>query len=340
MPASGFTNVRPCSAVEQFLTGTFSNVFDLDVNLYQEWPRQTKPKKGQFMNFSQGRSRTKVRHVNRTCFPKKKHQNSQKWAKFVNFSSFWPFLCFGLPGRLLNQAQINDSSEPIFGKGMRQSSFQWTKGFFSEKGGGNSVNQGFGKDFYRKGNSVKRFGLFTEPPDSENWKVAVLIPFPKNQLLILVHDENLQAWPHQGVDCVLRTFKQDPSKEAQVSFLFLRLFFALQGRYVLKIALEDALRKSPFYHSQSNPRIQEWHGYLSQDWPGRITCFVTGATIYRSLRALQARNRFYCRPKAQEKQHFGKSHFYCRRFFPGNTVTIILDNYPPLHPPGGRIRGP
>ena len=41
------------------------------------------------------------------------------------------------------------------------------------------MNQGFGKDFYRKGNSVKRFGPFTEPPDSENWKVAVLIPFPK-----------------------------------------------------------------------------------------------------------------------------------------------------------------
>ena len=34
--------------------------------------------------------------------------------------------------------------------------------------------------------------------------------------------------------------------------------------------------------------------------------------------------KFYCRPKAQEKQHFGKSHFS-----PGNTVTIILDNYPP-----------
>ena len=39
--------------------------------------------------------------------------------------------------------------------------------------------------------------------------------------------------------------------------------------------------------------------------------------------------KFYCRAKAQVKQHFGKSHFYCRRFFPGNTVTIILDNYPP-----------
>ena len=39
--------------------------------------------------------------------------------------------------------------------------------------------------------------------------------------------------------------------------------------------------------------------------------------------------KFYCRPKAQEQRHFGKSHFNCRRFFPGNTVTIILDNYPP-----------
>ena len=33
-------------------------------------------------------------------FLRKKHQNSQKWAKFMNFS-FWPFLWFGLPGRLL-----------------------------------------------------------------------------------------------------------------------------------------------------------------------------------------------------------------------------------------------
>ena len=57
-------------------------------------------------------------------------------------------------------------------KGMRRSTFQWKKGVFSEEGGGNSVNRGFGKDFYRKGNSVKRFGPFTEPPDSENWKVA------------------------------------------------------------------------------------------------------------------------------------------------------------------------
>ena len=30
------------------------------------------------------------------------------------------------------------------------------------------MNEGFGKDFYRKGKSVKRVGPFIEPPDSEN----------------------------------------------------------------------------------------------------------------------------------------------------------------------------
>ena len=50
-------------------------------------------------------------NVNRTCFPKEKHQNSQKWAKFMNFS-FWPFLWFGLSGRLLRKKSggINCSS--------------------------------------------------------------------------------------------------------------------------------------------------------------------------------------------------------------------------------------
>ena len=64
---------------------------------------------------------------------------------------------FYLPGK----------SEPILGEGMRRSTFSEKK-VFSEKGGGNSVNGWFGKDFYRKGNSVKRSGPFSEPPDSEN----------------------------------------------------------------------------------------------------------------------------------------------------------------------------
>ena len=54
------------------------------------------------------------------------------------------------------------------GEGDATKRFSVKKGVFSENGGGNSVNEGFGKDFYRKGNSVKRFRPFTEPPDSEN----------------------------------------------------------------------------------------------------------------------------------------------------------------------------
>ena len=39
---------------------------------------------------------------------------------------------------------------------------------FVPKGGRHSMHQGLGKDFYSKGNSVKRSGPFSEPPDSEN----------------------------------------------------------------------------------------------------------------------------------------------------------------------------
>ena len=70
------------------------------VSTDQEWPRQTKPKKVSSWTFRRGVPEQKF-NVNRACFPKEKHQNSQKWAKFMNFS-FWPFLRFGLPGRLLN----------------------------------------------------------------------------------------------------------------------------------------------------------------------------------------------------------------------------------------------
>ena len=82
-------------------------------------------------------------------------------------------------------------SYPLSSQGESQSRF-WegdvTKHFsvkkrdFQWKGGCNSVNQGFGKDSYRKVNSAKRFGPFTEPPDSENWSCCPH-PLPGNQLL-------------------------------------------------------------------------------------------------------------------------------------------------------------
>ena len=72
---------------------------------------------------------------------------------------------------------VSKEGVDYFGKGMRRIPVK--KRAFQCKGGRHSVNERFGQDFYRKGNSVKRSGPFGELPDSENLKVAVLIPFPK-----------------------------------------------------------------------------------------------------------------------------------------------------------------
>ena len=46
--------------------------------------------------------------------------------------------------------------------------FSVKKKGFSMKRGEGFGERGVGKDFYRKGNSVKRSGPFSEPPGSEN----------------------------------------------------------------------------------------------------------------------------------------------------------------------------
>ena len=103
------------------------------------------------------------------------------WTSSEAFSNFTcrPHQILGSPNGILPLAHKKQSRSRFSGRGCDEALFSEKKGVFSEKSGGNSVNEGFGKDFYRKGNSVKRFGQFTEPPDSENRKVAVLIPFPK-----------------------------------------------------------------------------------------------------------------------------------------------------------------
>ena len=55
-----------------------------------------------------------------------------------------------------------------FWEGDATKHFSVKKGVFSKNEGGNSVNEGFGNDFFRKGNSMKTCGPFSEPPDSEN----------------------------------------------------------------------------------------------------------------------------------------------------------------------------
>ena len=85
--------------------------FDLKfvkINFGQESPRQTKPKKVSSWTFPRGIPEQEF-NVNRACFPKEKHQSSQKWAKFMNFL-FWPFLWSGLPGRLMMWSQLPEAT--------------------------------------------------------------------------------------------------------------------------------------------------------------------------------------------------------------------------------------
>ena len=66
--------------------------------LNQEWPRQTKPKKGRFMNFSQGHSGTKVRCVNRACFSpgKTPEFTKNRWSSWTfRFGLFFGLVCRG-----------------------------------------------------------------------------------------------------------------------------------------------------------------------------------------------------------------------------------------------------
>ena len=72
-------------------------------------------------------------------------------------------VCNG-PGPL----QIGQRVFTDFWEGDATKHFSLKKGFFSEKGRGKSVNEGFGTDFYRKGDSVKRSGPSSELQDSEN----------------------------------------------------------------------------------------------------------------------------------------------------------------------------
>ena len=70
-----------------------------------------KPKKGQFMNFSQGHSGTKVRDVNRPCFPKEKPPEfTEKWAKFMRTLRFGPFFSLVCRGDFLTKDFCKDQS--------------------------------------------------------------------------------------------------------------------------------------------------------------------------------------------------------------------------------------
>ena len=125
------------------------------------------------MNFSRGHSGTKVRYVNRACFPKEKHQNSQKWAKFMNFS-FWPFFWFGLPGRLLTYAcDPGKIGKGGFGFRVRLPGIEWTTG----------RNAGMGKNC---------------PMDAQKTWRGILMPRGNNCRETIFAAQLPRNYPHRG----------------------------------------------------------------------------------------------------------------------------------------------
>ena len=128
-------------------------------------PNSTRPKLTKFGLLSSG-----VAPANRACFPTEKHQNSQKWAKFMNFS-FWPFLWFGLPGRLLifplcqKRVQTLKFCKSSLPSGNSQ---QVTSGF---EGGGVSESGGFNnkKDFLERCQDVWRLDF------KENYEYMIIV---------------------------------------------------------------------------------------------------------------------------------------------------------------------
>ena len=90
----------------------------------------------------------------------------------------------------------------------------------------------------------------------------------------------------------------------------------------------DNFRAAPFFR----PLLQ------SADLRGRVKRGVGRGFEKRVSRGPTL--KFYCRAKAHEKQHFGKSHFYCRRFFPRKYSDNNFGQLTPFHPPGGRTTGP
>ena len=57
----------------------------------------------------------------------------------------------------------------VWGRGCDEADISEGKRHFTEWGQGTQWIKAFGKEVYRKGNSVKRFGPLSEPPDSEKW---------------------------------------------------------------------------------------------------------------------------------------------------------------------------
>ena len=92
LAATGLSQFARGHAKERFVQWLLCNFYDINCARIRSGPGKPNQRKVSSWTFRRGIPEQKF-NVNRACFPKEKHQNSQKWAKFMNFS-FWPF--FGL----------------------------------------------------------------------------------------------------------------------------------------------------------------------------------------------------------------------------------------------------
>ena len=87
----------------------------------------------------------------------------------------WRHRCVVTLGKFLLSRILGRGCDEALLFSEKKGGFQWKGGRqFRRKGG-------FGKDFYRKGNSVKRFGPFTEPPGLWKLKSCCPHPLPENR---------------------------------------------------------------------------------------------------------------------------------------------------------------
>ena len=96
-------HVKKCQKVSRICFDTFRHLSRRAKDVNQEWPPgKPNQRKVSSWTFHRGIPEQKFDMWILLVFLRKNRQNSEKWAKFMNLS-FWHFLWFGLPGRLLSQ---------------------------------------------------------------------------------------------------------------------------------------------------------------------------------------------------------------------------------------------
>ena len=101
-------------------------------------------------------------------------------------------------------------------RGCDEALFSGKKGFSVKRGEAIQWMRGLARIVQERLNcSVKRSGPFSEPPDSENWKVVVLIPFPKisSEWIDARPSKNqTKRWPSRAGSRNWCTFREGPAR--------------------------------------------------------------------------------------------------------------------------------